>query len=253
MTRAGIQCEVDSVALGRRCPFMAFAPDENRDQPMPVLYLLHGATGNYMDWSTHAGERLRSLACDLQVIIINPDGGEFGWYLDSPIIKGNQYESFLTRELIPTVDARFNTTAQRGIAGLSMGGHGALTLAWKYPDLFASVSAMSAVVDLTFCRLQASLTALLGDYQSNQERWHSQSARHLLMHDPTPLQGLPLHISCGHSDYYFESNRSFSELLNDLGVVHEFVDAPGGHEWSYWTAQLPGHARWHAAKLRPDV
>lgn len=84
------------------------------------------------------------------MIIVCPDGRN-SWYWDSPVDPSMQMESFFTDCLIPTVDSLYRTMPARGgraITGLSMGGHGALWLAWRHPDLFGAAGSMSGGVDI---------------------------------------------------------------------------------------------------------
>ena len=183
------------------------------------------------------------------MIIVNPDGGEYGWYLDSAIVPENRYESFMIHELLPHIESRLGGSNVRSVAGLSMGGHGAITLAWKHAGLFSSVSSMSGVVDLTRCRIKDSLTRLLGPYEAEPEVWHRHSSWHLIERAPDRLAGTPLRLSCGASDYYFSSNQDFSKRLTDFGLDHIFEASSGDHSWDYWTDQLARHLNWHAAYI----
>ena len=92
----------------------------------PVLYLLHGAYGSAEDWNPQIGKKLQEIATKKKVIIVAPSCEPFGWYVDSPLVKENQIASFLIKELIPHIDTLYPTNKRRAIAGLSMGGHGAL-------------------------------------------------------------------------------------------------------------------------------
>ncbi|MCX7765805.1 MAG: alpha/beta hydrolase-fold protein, partial [Candidatus Sumerlaeia bacterium] len=120
-----------SKTLNRQKNFYVYIPpDAQPGEKFPVLYVLHGAYGNYTDWVMRTN--IEDLAENYRMILIFPDGGEFGWYVDSPIERDSQYESYIAKELVPEVDRIFPTVASRegrGIMGLSMGGHGALLLA----------------------------------------------------------------------------------------------------------------------------
>jgi S-formylglutathione hydrolase FrmB len=129
--------------------------DPGRARPYDVLYLLHGGAGTWADWST-SGEIVDTLAgTDFDGIVVMPEGGRAGWYSDWPgRTDGNfapQWETFHIGQLVPWVDANFNTSGTRSgrvIAGLSMGGYGALRYAGRHPDLFSAVGAFSAGTDI---------------------------------------------------------------------------------------------------------
>lgn len=114
----------------------------------PVLYLLHGKSGDHTDWSRRAP--LRQAVGSAPLIVVMPDGDD-GWYIDWA--EGRRgYEAQIVRDLIPHVDAAYRTLARRegrALAGLSMGGYGALKLALRHPHLFASAASQSGAVRMT--------------------------------------------------------------------------------------------------------
>ncbi len=116
-----MQKEVDNLVI---------LPQTNDDfeGPFPVLYLLHGSGGNYTDWVSNTAA-VQLYADTYKIMVVCPDGGKTSWYIDSPVDSNVAYETYMTKELILAVDKRYNTISNkkgRGIAGLSMGGHGAL-------------------------------------------------------------------------------------------------------------------------------
>jgi S-formylglutathione hydrolase FrmB len=131
--------------------------DPGRAEPYDVLYLLHGGAGTWSDWSG-AGDVVNTLAAaetDFDGIVVMPEGGRAGWYSDWPgRTDGNfapQWETFHVGQLVPWVDANFNTSGDRSgraIAGLSMGGYGALRYAGRFPAVFGAVGAFSAGTDI---------------------------------------------------------------------------------------------------------
>jgi S-formylglutathione hydrolase FrmB len=249
---AARRVDLRSQALGRKATFLAYVPAYARvpDRRLPVLYLLHGATGTWSDWSQYAHGTLRVLAHRHRLVLVTPEGGrgkEDGWYLDRAPGKG--YRSHLLAEVLPTVEQTLPVLASRGIAGLSMGGHGALTLALQHPELFATASSMSGVLDLTAAQDREALRALLGPYPADPARWHASSAHHLVADRLAVARALPMLVTVGASDHWAPVNRAFHEHLVRLGVEHTFEERPGGHDWAYWTAQLERHARWHAGRL----
>lgn len=142
--------------LNKTTTFQVYLPPdissttENAGTRFPVLYVLHGAWGSYVDWITKTD--IEDLADNYRMILVFPDGDQFGWYLDSPIKKYSQYESYIIKELIPEIDRRFPSIASRegrSIMGLSMGDHGAFILSAKYPEMFCSVSSLSGILKLT--------------------------------------------------------------------------------------------------------
>jgi len=237
-----------SKSLDRPTTYIAILPDGYDDgTSYPVLYLLHGATGGFRDWDT-----LAPIEADLapyRMIVITPDGGQFGWYLDSKIKPDSRYESFITRDLIENVDSRFHTVADRsgrGIAGLSMGGHGALSLAAKHPELFSSASSMSGIVKITNHPKSWHLPDILGPLEKNRAEWEANSVYELANRFTTA--GVALLFDCGNKDATgaTKDNAQLDERLKHLHITHLYHQYPGGHTWDYWRTHVPEHFAFHA-------
>jgi len=112
----------------------------------PVLYLLHGFGGHYSDWVTRTN--VADYAAQYRLIVVTPEGNN-GWYTDSASTATDKYEGYILKELIPDVEKRFRTIESRygrGIAGLSMGGYGALKFGLKSPGTFAFAGSISGAV-----------------------------------------------------------------------------------------------------------
>jgi S-formylglutathione hydrolase FrmB len=189
------------------------------------------------------------LANAYDVILVFPDGGQFGWYLDSPVEPKSQYESYIIKELIPYIDSHYLTIANargRGIVGLSMGGHGAITLAFKHPDLFASASSLSGVLDLTRHSNDFELPKRLGSIRTNRAAWEANSALHLAR-QLTPDFPVKLFVDVGTSDFTLAANRAFAKEVTGRGVPLKYVERPGTHDWAYWTGNIAEHIAFHAA------
>ncbi|HLZ88830.1 MAG TPA: alpha/beta hydrolase-fold protein, partial [Puia sp.] len=115
----------------------------------PVIYLLHGYSGDYAQW-IHTAPQLAQESTADGILFVCPDGGYDSWYFDSPVDPSVRYETFITSELIPYIDRHYSTLpdkTHRAITGLSMGGHGALYLAIRHRDLFGAAGATSGGVD----------------------------------------------------------------------------------------------------------
>ncbi len=207
---------------------------------LPVLYLLHGWSGSFRDWSLHMD--LRPLVERYQFIIVCPDGGYDGWYLDSPLDKTSQYETYISREVIGYIDKHYRTIAGpegRFISGLSMGGHGALSLLAKHPDLYAAAGSMSGALALSRSSKKYGLIRLLGDPESNPELWQQNSCISLLENLAGLNRGILL--DCGIDDFTIAINRTVHTKLIELGIPHDYIERPGKHNWDYWTNALEYH------------
>ena len=241
---------------GRETVYFMAAP--TGPGPFPAVFLLHGAWDGAGAWTGHLGrEKLARLAAEHELILVMPDGEPLGWYLDG---RETAIESYLIKELIPAVlSGNPAIDAQRlGVTGLSMGGHGALTLAWKHPRLFRAAGSLSGVTDLAAHsgrshRLNPALSIdkVLGPAGPDGRLWRKYSAHGLAESDPAAWAGRPLIISVGRDDRLtLEENRAFHDLLTRLNIAHVYREDSGGHDWDYWSAQLPAHLEFIGGQLR---
>ena len=218
------------------------------DGPFPVFYLLHGLSDDYSTWQrrTSIGRYTQALP----LIVVMPDGGR-GFYCDAH--QGFAYEAALIHDLIPFVDRTFHTIGERSgrcIGGLSMGGYGAIKLALKFPDLFVSANGHSGAYGFSH-----------GQWREDESEFQRVIGPHPEANDcfalaerfgaATNRAKLPaLRIDCGTSDFLLDQNRSFHAHLQELGIPHDYVEAPGSHEWGYWDKHVQSALQFHAKHLK---
>lgn len=201
---------------------------------LPVIYLLHGYSGNYANWITNVPS-LAAYADEFNLIIVCPDGACGSWYFDSPVDSTMRYETYIAKELVNWTDQHYKTIANRngrGITGLSMGGHGALYLAFKHPDIFGAAGSMSGGVDIRPFPLNWDIADRLGSYARYPERWNQHTVINLT-HLITP-NTLAIMIDCGTEDFFYEVNKALHEKLLMNNIPHDFISRPGQHDWKYW-------------------
>ena len=136
--------EVHSRKMGRAVRAIVISPEKTEGRGAAVVYLLHGYGGNETTWPGLKPE-LKDYADRENLIFVCPDG-ENSWYWDSPLNEDSQFETFVSRELVPYVDGHYRTLPsreKRAITGLSMGGHGALWLAIRHQDVFGAAGSTS--------------------------------------------------------------------------------------------------------------
>lgn len=202
---------------------------------LPVVYLLHGHGGNYADWIKKVPAITR-YADQFSLIIVCPDGNVNSWYFDSPVDSAWRYETYVSTELVQWIDSHYKTIANRngrGITGLSMGGHGALYLAFKHQAIFGAAGAMSGGVDIRPFPLNWQISERLGTYAAYPERWENNSVINLT-HLLTP-GSLALIIDCGTDDFFYKVNCNLHDKLLYSNIPHDFITRPGAHNWQYWT------------------
>ena len=200
----------------------------------PVVYLLHGYSDNYAKWIKTV-PAIKTLSTEHQFILVCPDGGYSSWYFDSPIDSTCQYESFITRDLLPYVDTHYTTIpnrASRAITGLSMGGHGALYLAIRNPNLFGSAGSMSGGVDLRTSTKAYDISRRIGTIEANHAEWDNRSVINMV--NDLKNNELNLIIDCGVSDFFYQINAGLHRRLMALKIDHDYIERPGEHNWKYW-------------------
>ena len=241
--------EVMSQAMGRTIKNVVIMPDHYyysanlQQERYPVLYLLHGAYGCYSDWS-HKTD-LHRLADQYSVIIVCPDGQD-SWYFDSPVDPKMQFETYVSQELVNYIDSHYRTYPNRymrAITGLSMGGHGALFLAFRHPDVFWSCGSMSGNMDITQFPDSWHIKDRLGNYEDNRRVWQDHAVCNLVDQlkdcDLKPAQNII--IDDGLNDIFIKNNIALHQQLVEKGIDHDFTTRPGRHSWDYWVNSLDYH------------
>lgn len=209
----------------------------------PVLYLLHGYTDHYPAWVSYTN--LTQYARGYEQIIVMPEGDN-GFYTNSYADPQLAWEDFLILDLIPYVDGHYRTVGSRegrAIAGLSMGGYGAMKLALKYPHLFSAAGSLSGalaaarwrqrpVPDPQFQKL------IEGVFGAPESPHRARNDPFELIKKVAPADRPQIYLSIGAEDFLLEENREFVKLLAELKVPYEYREFPGKHEWSVWNREI---------------
>jgi S-formylglutathione hydrolase FrmB len=224
----------------------------------PVLYLLHGLGGHYSDWLTRTN--VADYAARHRLIVIMPEGSD-SWYVDGLSGANDKYESYILQELIPDVDQRYRTIQSRygrAIAGLSMGGYGAIKYGLKYPASFTFAGSISGAFGVTrYTEIEMGgarwepFLKIFGPPGSDTRKANDifEIARAL---SPGRIAALPyFYFDCGTDDVpqHFNPNRELSQLFLEKKIPHEYRELPGDHSWQYWNQQVKEVLRIAAEKL----
>jgi S-formylglutathione hydrolase FrmB len=224
-----------SASMKKSIKAVVITPDNYASaQALPVVYLLHGYSGNYADWITKA-KGFEKAADQLQMIIVCPDGGYGSWYWDSPVDSSYKYESYVSKELVSWIDSKYKTVKDRkgrAITGLSMGGHGGLFLAFKHQDVFGAGGSMSGGVDIRPFPNNWDMALRLGKYSEHPENWEKYTVANML-HLLRP-NSLAILIDCGTEDFFFKVNENLHQQLLYRNIPHDYITRPGAHNWNYW-------------------
>jgi S-formylglutathione hydrolase FrmB len=211
----------------------------------PVLYLLHGLYDNNKGWLlrghmqdvanqvTDAGD-----ACEM--IIIVPDAGTlWNGYFD---MEGWNYEKYFFTEFIPFIEKTYRVAADkqhRAIAGLSMGGGGATAYAQKHPEMFSSVYAMSALMNLPE---QGRVPARDKKMEAlNQSVLANNCVKFIANADDAlkeKLRSVRWFVDCGDDDFLFDANIAFFQEMRKAKIPCQLRVRDGGHTWEYWHSAL---------------
>jgi len=215
----------------------------------PVLYLLHGLSDDYTIWQRRTS--IERYAADWPLIIVMPDGHR-SFYCNDPRPGGLAYEDHIVRDVVGFVDRTFPTVrdrAARAIAGLSMGGYGAVMLALRHPEVFSVVCAHSSAFQFTHGpgggpdEIGAIARALRGgDYDCFALAAKLKRRR----------GRLAFRFDCGTDDLLVGASREFHAHLERLGVPHEYAEHPGAHTWDYWDTHIRDTLAFAMRHLRAD-
>lgn len=278
--------EYTSAAVGRTLKYNIVLPRnyETSSRRYPVLYLLHGLTQNYTVWGLQNGAPFYAGLYD-DLIVVMPDGGN-SWYVNWAVSEGgqkNNWDDHIVKDVIAHVDWNYRTVARRegrAIAGLSMGGYGAIMLGLRHPDLFVSIGSTSGALEharqaAARLRGEASL-AQQARPQTAEERAAAEEARRRenpligipgfssqvarspkgqefakpedadaydpfkLIHQ-VPREKLPhIYIDCGTDDRLIAGARALAAILLEKNIPFDYMQMAGAHNSSYWI-QSVGH------------
>lgn len=286
-----------SQALGIRKHVRLYLPASYNTHPTrryPVAYYLHGAWGSESDWVTLGG--LPSTLDSLingglpDLIVVMPDGDDswyttWNWLGDWPgcrrhppradeaaeqyCVPWPHYDDYIARDLVSYVDSHYRTRADRahrGIAGLSMGGYGAVSLALAYPEVFSAAASHSGTLAPALgavppgtdtSRYATQLADLRTRYDSalwklmepafgkDSAAWRARdpvaiAARSMERHATMPA----LYADCGTSDSFLAQNRHFAREARAIGLSLEYTEYAGGHDWRYWRDHAAQSLHW---------
>jgi len=252
--------QFQSKLLNRTLPYNVILPRDYRTSSTryPVLYLLHGLSGHYSDWITRTN--IADYAALYRMIVVMPEGND-GWYTDSATVSNDKYESYVLKELIPDVQGRYRTIETRfgrGIAGLSMGGYGALKFGLKFPATFIFAGSMSGAFagplwtekDLKDPgAIRDSVLSVFGPAISETRKANDIFA--IVTSWPAGRVGLLpyFYLDCGTEDGFLSNNTEFDALLRERKIPHEYRELPGNHSWAYWDQQVQEVLKIAAEKL----
>ena len=222
----------------------------------PVVYLLHGYSDDETGWIQfgEAGKIADNGIADGKIppcILVIPDG-KVTWYCNS-YDKKNLWEDNFINEFIPFIEKEYRIRTKkeyRAIAGLSMGGYGALKLSMRHTDLFSCCVALSSgtftdkeITDQKDADYERFFGNIFGNGLKGEARlseaWKANNPLDLIHSVPIEkLKSVRYWIDCGDDDFLFNGNSTLHIEMRQLGLPHEYRVRDGGHQWSYWRSGL---------------
>ena len=240
---------VASAALGRTMKYRVLLPDgyEGSDERYRALYLLHGLTGDYMDWSTRTD--LAAIARSVPIVIVMPDG-ENAWYTNAAD-RGPRFEDYIADDLVKDVENKYRVIRSRygrAIAGLSMGGYGALKIGLKRPGIFVAAGGFSSALGVTDPKFDDDMVSfkdqLYRIYGPAGSDTRTSNDILLIAGKAKPETAPALYLDCGTSDGLLEESRGLAAILQNRGFSYEYHEVPGAHTWQYWNRRIEIFLPW---------
>lgn len=232
--------QVFSASMNKNIKTCVIVPDNYKKskKKFPVVYLLHGYSGNYGTW-VKSFKEVSQQVDRYGFIAIGVDGNYSSWYFNSPIDPTFKYETYIIDELVPFIDKKYKTIASRegrAISGLSMGGHGALYLSLKHQDVFGAAGSMSGGVDIRPFSEKWNIKKRLGAINDFPDNWEKNTVVNLI--ELNQNNNLKLIIDCGVDDFFIDVNRELHQKMLALKIDHDYIERPGKHNIDYWENSL---------------
>jgi len=240
---AHLSATIDSAALGFNTHVQVIFPQNQDARIEKILYLLHGLSDNCTGWLYKS--RIAEYAKKNQYIVIMPEV-QRSFYSD--MAHGSKYFTYVSRELPETCERIFNikhTRENTFVAGLSMGGYGAMKCGLARPDFYAACASFSGALDMKG-RVEGAkqagqgqlpeMAAILGEglhYPDNSDLFY-------LAGEAVKKPARPrVFITCGDADFLLEDNRRFTAHMKAINYEHKYMEWPGDHTWDFWEECLP--------------
>lgn len=226
--------------LKGRGDICVFVPPFGNLRDVPIITLLHGVYGSAWIWAHKAGVHFTALKMMQEglikpmVIAMPSDGlwGDGSAYLPQ---NNKNFEKWITEDVIDAVIENIDCTSTRShlyIAGLSMGGYGALRLGAKYPAKYKAISGHSSITNKNQMHLFVEEDEVLFDQNDKTE----EDVFELIRQNKEYLPAV--RFDCGKEDLLIEYNRTLHEKLKAAKIDHDYQEFVGGHEWSYWQEHI---------------
>jgi len=231
---------VKSSNLKGRGDISVFVPSGSDYQNLPIVLLLHGVYGSHWAWTHLAGvhrQMLNGIKSGLikPMVLVMPSDGLWGDGSGYTPHKQQNFEKWIVEDVIDAVTYSIKETSELSpifIAGLSMGGYGALRLGAKYGSKFKAASALSSLTDLK--QVQELLEEDISDLL--ESNFNEQSVADVILGNRDILPDI--RFDCGVSDPLVTENRKLNQELIRYNIPHIYEEFEGAHDWTYWSENI---------------
>lgn len=244
-----IQVNFISNSLKRTVPMQVILPvdkilaEPKQQKPFKTLYLLHGLFGNYTDWITNT--RIQKWAEAYNLAVVMPSGDN-SFYIDYDFVPNNEYGKFIGEELVEITRKMFPLSHKREdtfIAGLSMGGFGAIRNGLKYSENFGYIAGLSSAIHI----FEFPGTCIIGEDQVFGDLEVSKNTDknpRVIIENFGQKPKPKIYMACGTEDSLLAANRVYKDILTKYNFDLTYKEAPGKHDWMFWDTYIQEVLAW---------
>ena len=244
-----------SAALNRDMQYRATFPTKMAaGEKLQVVGLLHGGGGGFRDWSNYSDV---ARFAERDPLLVMPEG-DSSYFVNSAETPEDKYEDYIIADVIADVERRFSVVTgrrNRAIAGVSMGGFGAVNLGLRHPELFAFAGGISPALDVPGRPFSVKRIGPWRRFRAIFGEWNGQAQRDndpfVLARSADPTKTPYLFLSCGEQEGLLAVNKAFAALLEKRHIPYEFHTAPGDHNWNQWDEQIPSLFKSMSEQMHP--
>lgn len=209
------------------------------DEKYKTLYLLHGLSDDHTIWMRRTS--IERYAADYGICVVMPCGGR-SFYTDMKY--GAKYYTYIAKELPRVISEFFNVSDKREdtyIAGLSMGGYGALKIALRENDRFCAAAGLSSVADIYREDFKKTLVPVFGD---NIEIPRDDDLFSLVEMKNGEAVKPRLFMAIGTDDFMYEDNLRLKAKIEELDYDYTYTEDTGAHSWDFWDNKIQVALEW---------
>lgn len=228
-------CNFRSACLQQTTTINVILPDDVFED-IPTLYLLHGMYGNYSVWLDRTSIQRYAAKHSIAVVMASAENSFY-----SNMKFGYNYYDFFANELIDFTRKTFRLSTKREktyIAGLSMGGYGAVKIAMRNPDTFCAAASLSGCLDIVntadYAKYDKLVATIWGGDPKNTLKGSADDIFHLIDTFPSDKQMPKIFVACGTEDSLYSQSKSFCEKMTSAGYPVDYHEGSGAHTWDFW-------------------